>query len=73
MWECVGPACAFNSYWLANLHVVALSWVVVVRDGSQQPELGVPFRSWSYGGNSDSRNQRGFMVPVSCMWLLLPI
>lgn len=62
MWECVGPVCAFNSCWLANLHVGALSWAALVRDCLQQPELGVPFLGWRYGGNGDSRNHRGFMV-----------
>lgn len=55
MWEYVGPLCAFGSCWLANLHVGVLSWVVLVSDCSQQPELGVLFLGWGYGGNGDSR------------------
>lgn len=40
MWECIGPVWAFNSCWLANLRVGVLSWVVLVREHWQQPELG---------------------------------
>lgn len=78
MWECVGPVWAFNSCWLANLCVGELSWVVLVRECWQQPELGVPFLGGRYGRNGDSRKPlslpgpqgRGLQFDVLSMWVL---
>lgn len=56
MWECIGPVWAFNSCWLANQCVGALSWVVLVREPRQQPGLEFLFLVGDYGRNGDSRN-----------------